>query len=359
MVAASAVAFVTNNKKLRQHTHDVYRATRLFGPSSFVLLLAMAFDEPAAPRTWLVVGLGTLTMFIMLLVFQICCSRYRRRMRRQRLHGRGYKSVRSRSTRRSRASLGTCITAVIRVVVPNLLVRYVSVVCSSNQDEDEDAGAGGRGSVERGAGGRYSRQQRLDQAEDYEYERIGDGTPEHRNPVVDWTPERVRDWVEDLQLAHVPRQEILQYAEQFLHQRVSGYTLQVGKRDAMDVSRVGIPLGPSILIAERIKELLESSVLDEAAIDGDGYNNNDNSRYNDDVEDGDSSNEETFLSASGAGFGKADHGDCKEGNQMINLTNSCDGDADGFGIIRNATIYHHQQRAIEMTEPRPPGTAPP
>lgn len=74
-----------------------------------------------------------------------------------------------------------------------------------------------------------------------------------------WTPPEVRDWVESLELPHVPRAAMQHYAELFLEQGISGRSLEAGTWKAADVGKLGISLGPSILLAEEIQKLLGCS----------------------------------------------------------------------------------------------------
>jgi len=76
--------------------------------------------------------------------------------------------------------------------------------------------------------------------------------------LPDWSPSDVRDWLDSLELPYVPRAALQHYAELFLEQGISGRSLLAGTLISDEVRKLGIPLGPSILLAEEIQKLLGS-----------------------------------------------------------------------------------------------------
>jgi hypothetical protein len=76
--------------------------------------------------------------------------------------------------------------------------------------------------------------------------------------LPDWSPRDVRDWLDSLELPYVPRAALQHYAELFLEQGISGRSLLAGTWISDEVGKLGIPLGPSILLAEEIKNLIGS-----------------------------------------------------------------------------------------------------
>ena len=243
----------------------------------------MLFEEPASAYAWRCTALISVATFLVLFLLQTSCSRYgrcRRRRRHRRAVAARRKAVPKRPLRRGRRGKGAKF-----LEGATAAFRALRRVFSSGEYEyyyDGDSAG------DYALGG--SSQQPL-------YEQVGTGgvglDPAGGQRVEDWSPERVREWVEDLRLKHVPREECRVYAELFLHQRVSGYALRVGGWTAADVSKVGVPLGPSILIAERIRALLladDAGALDDAdaaANDDDDVDDHDRDRDRNDIRDED------------------------------------------------------------------------